>query len=50
VIQISRKGPRPTIAGPDFTASDLQKLESIARFIAKFMAKARAAAQAASQI
>jgi GAF domain-containing protein len=50
VIQISRKGPRPTIAGPDFTQSDLQKLESIARFIAKFMAKARAAAQAASQI
>lgn len=49
VIQISRKGPRPTIAGPDFTAADLQKLERIARFISKFVAKGRASAQAAGQ-
>ncbi|HXY14073.1 MAG TPA: GAF domain-containing protein [Terriglobales bacterium] len=50
VIQISRKGPRPNIAGPDFTPADLQKLQSVANFIAKFMAKARAAAQAAAQL
>jgi hypothetical protein len=47
VIQISRKGPRPAIAGPDFTPADLQKLQSIARFVAKFMAKAKANAKAA---
>jgi len=39
VIQICRKGPRPAIAGPDFTDADLHKLESVARFVAKFMAK-----------
>lgn len=50
VIQISRKGPRPNIAGPDFTSADLQKLESIANFVAKFMAKSRAVAQAAGQL
>lgn len=49
VIQISRKGARPTIAGPDFTAADLQKLESVARFVAKFMAKGKATAQAAGR-
>jgi GAF domain-containing protein len=49
VIQISRKGPRPAIAGPDFTPSDLQTLESVAQFVAKFMARGRAKAQAASQ-
>jgi GAF domain-containing protein len=50
VIQISRKGPRPAIAGPDFTAADLQKLESVAEFVAKFMAKSRAMAQTAGSI
>ena len=50
VIQVSRKGARPAIAGPDFTPADLRKLESVARFVAKFMAKAKAAAQTASQI
>jgi hypothetical protein len=49
VIQISRKGPRPAIAGPDFTGADLQKLETIARLVSKFMAKGRASAQAAGQ-
>lgn len=49
VIQISRKGARPTIAGPDFTAADLRKLESVARFVAKFMAKGKATAQAAGR-
>ncbi|HXZ30862.1 MAG TPA: GAF domain-containing protein [Terriglobales bacterium] len=49
VIQISRKGPRPTIAGPDFTAADLQKLEKIARFLSRFVARSRARAQAAGQ-
>jgi GAF domain-containing protein len=50
VIQISRKGPRPAIAGPDFTPSDLQKLESVAQFVAKFMAKSRPMSQAAGQV
>jgi len=50
VIQISRKGPRPNIAGPDFTQADLQKLEAVAKFVSKFMAKARAVAQAAAQL
>jgi len=49
VIQVSRKGPRPAIAGPDFTAADLQKLESVARFVARFMARSKAIAQAAAQ-
>ncbi len=49
VIQISRKGPRPNIAGPDFTAADLQKLESVAKFVAKLMARAKTWAQAAGQ-
>jgi GAF domain len=50
VIQISRKGARPAIAGPDFTPADLQKLESVARFVAKPMAKAKVATHAAGQI
>lgn len=50
VIQISRKGPRPAIAGPDFTPADLQKLESVAQFVAKFMARSKASAQAAAQL
>ncbi|MBV8052472.1 MAG: GAF domain-containing protein [Acidobacteriaceae bacterium] len=50
VIQISRKGPRPNIAGPDFTQADLQKLESVASFVAKFMGKSKASAQAAAQL
>jgi len=44
VIQISRKGPRPAIAGPDFTPADLLKLESVARVIVPFLAKRRAMA------
>jgi hypothetical protein len=50
VIQISRKGPRPNIAGPDFTSADLQKLEGVAKFVAKYMSKSRAVAQAAAQL
>ena len=50
VLQISRKGPRPAIAGPDFTGADLQKLESVAKFVAKSMARSRAMAQAAGQV
>jgi GAF domain len=50
VIQICRKGPRPNIAGPDFTAADLQKLEGVAKFVAKYMEKGRAVAQAAARL
>lgn len=50
VIQISRKGARPNIAGPDFTAADLEKLEAIAKFLAKRMAKGKAVAKAAVQV
>jgi GAF domain-containing protein len=50
VIQISRKGPRPAIAGPDFTAADLQKLESAAQFVAKFIVRTKAMAQAVGQV
>jgi hypothetical protein len=39
VIQVSRKAPRPAAAGPDFTLDDLQKLESVARFVGKTHAK-----------
>src|ERR1017187_10381579 len=41
VIQISRKAPRLAAAGPDFTPEDLQKLESIARFVGRVMTKQR---------
>jgi hypothetical protein len=50
VIQISRKGPRPEIAGPDFTSADLRKLESVAQWVAKLMAKGKVIAQAAGQL
>jgi len=49
VIQISRKGPRPATAGPDFTPADLQKLESVAQWVAKLMAKGKVIAQSAGQ-
>jgi GAF domain-containing protein len=39
VIQVSRKAPRLAAAGPDFTPDDLQKLESVARFVGTLMAK-----------
>jgi len=39
VIQVSRKAPRPAAAGPDFTAEDLRKLESVAHFMGGLMAK-----------
>jgi hypothetical protein len=48
VIQISRKAPRPGAAGPDFTADDLRKLESVARFVGRLMAKGRGIARASS--
>jgi hypothetical protein len=50
VIQVSRKGARPNIAGPDFTAADLQKLEAIAHGLAKLMGKPEALANAAAGI
>jgi GAF domain-containing protein len=50
VIQVCRKGPRPAIAGPDFTPSDLQKLESVAQWVAKLMAKGKAMAHAAGEL
>lgn len=49
VLQISRKGPRPAIAGPDFTPADLQKLESVAQFVARLMTRNKAMAQASGQ-
>lgn len=39
VIQVSRKAPRLAAAGPDFTAEDLRKLESMAHFMGGLMAK-----------
>ncbi|MBZ5570378.1 MAG: hypothetical protein LAO09_00685 [Acidobacteriia bacterium] len=41
VIQVSRKGPRPAIAGPDFTQGDLHKLERVARAFARLMTRRR---------
>ncbi len=38
VIQVCRKAPRLAAAGPDFAPEDLQKLESVARFMGKVMA------------
>ena len=35
VIQISRKGPAPISAGPDFTIDDLHRLEKAAAIVAK---------------
>jgi hypothetical protein len=37
VVQVSRKGPRAAVAGPDFTPADLRKLESVARSVGKLM-------------
>jgi hypothetical protein len=39
VIQVSHKAPRPDAAGPDFTAADLRKLESVANVLGKTHAK-----------
>jgi hypothetical protein len=39
VIQVSRKAPRLEAAGPDFTAADLRKLESVAHFMGGLMAR-----------
>jgi hypothetical protein len=41
VVQISRKAPRPAIAGPDFTPEDLLKLESVGRVVGRSMTKKR---------
>jgi len=41
VIQVSRKGPRPDIAGPDFTPADLLRLERTARAVARLMTRRR---------
>jgi len=38
VIQVSRKAPRLAAAGPDFTADDLRKLESVASRVGRLMA------------
>jgi hypothetical protein len=48
VIQVSRKAPRPAAAGPDFTAEDLRKLESVAHFMGRQMAKDAVVARSAS--
>ncbi len=45
VIQVSRKAPRPAVAGPDFTPDDLRKLESVAILVGKALAKGRGMAQ-----
>jgi GAF domain-containing protein len=37
VLQISRKGMTPGIAGPDFSGADLRLLESVARRVALLM-------------
>jgi len=41
VIQVSRKAQHPSQAGPDFTADDLHKLESVAVSIGRAMAKGK---------
>ena len=48
VIQVSRKAPRPDAAGPDFTAEDLRKLQSVGRFVGTLLVKAKRMAQATS--
>jgi hypothetical protein len=40
VIQVSRKGRNPAVAGPDFTPSDLRTLELAAEVIAPFFSSA----------
>ena len=47
VIQVSRKAQSPAAAGPDFTADDLRKLESVALSVGKLM-EAQRIAQASS--
>lgn len=37
VLQVSRKGMTPGIAGPDFTGADLRTLERVARRVASMM-------------
>jgi hypothetical protein len=49
VIQISRKAPRPAAAGPDFTAEDLSKLESVALLVGRLMSKGKGLAQGGSR-
>jgi hypothetical protein len=39
VIQVSRKAHSPSAAGPDFSAEDLRKLQSIAVAVARVLAK-----------
>ena len=41
VIQVSRKAPRPEIAGPDFSQADLHKLERIGQIVAGVMNRRR---------
>lgn len=41
VIQVSRKAPRPEIAGPDFSQADLHKLERIGQIVAGAMNRRR---------
>jgi len=48
VIQVSRKAPRLAAAGPDFTAEDLRKLESVAEVVGRLMPKGGAVTQASS--
>ena len=48
VIQVSRKAPRPAVAGPDFTPDDLRNLEAVALFVGRLMAKGRGIARASS--
>lgn len=48
VIQVSRKAPRLAAAGPDFTAEDLRKLESVGRFVGGLMSSRRAFGQVSS--
>ena len=45
VIQVSRKAPRPAAAGPDFTAEDLRKLESVADMVGRLMGNLASARQ-----
>jgi hypothetical protein len=50
VIQISRKAARPDLAGPDFTADDLRKLELVAHFVGKLLSKIKMRATDTVQI
>jgi hypothetical protein len=48
VIQVSRKAPRLEAAGPDFTAEDLRRLESVAGIIGRLMGRDGVAAREAA--